>query len=278
MSSTKPRALIAVSYEAAAQAYLRSLPPEHFMEAIGQATQREITLESLALLKARRPDLHVFNEMLVQYPVPGRRKPRQVVPDNMVVLSDQPIGADSSFNLPLEPAGPYWVLEYVSRSNKRKDYEESFDQYERELKVPYYLVFYPDAQELTLYRHTGEQYVSVKPNQQGRLPMPQLDLEMGLLDGWVRFWHAGQLLQLPADFQRNLDDAWRVAEEQRQRADSEQRRADEEQRRADEEQRRAVRSQQLADDQLKRADELQERLLSLERELAEIRGQEPGSA
>jgi hypothetical protein len=88
MASIKPRASIAASYEEAAQAYLHSLPPEHFMEAIGQAKQREITLESLALLKTRRADVQVFNELLVQYPVPGQRKPGQVVPDNMVVLCD----------------------------------------------------------------------------------------------------------------------------------------------------------------------------------------------
>src|SRR5262245_24034040 len=98
MSSAKPRALIAVAYEEAAQAYLRSLPPEHFMEAIGQATQRKITLESLDLLRARRPDVQVFNELLVQYPRPRQRKPGQVVPDNMVVLCDQPVRADTSFN------------------------------------------------------------------------------------------------------------------------------------------------------------------------------------
>jgi len=36
------------------------------MESRGQSRQREITLESLSLLKARRGDVHVFNEMLVQ--------------------------------------------------------------------------------------------------------------------------------------------------------------------------------------------------------------------
>ena len=133
MSTNKPRSLLRIEYEEAAEAYLRSLPLEHFMEAVPQARQREITLESLALLKARRPDLHVFNELLVQYPRPGRRKLGQVVPDNMVVLSDQPIRARSSFNVPAQPARPFWVLEYVSKSNPRKDYEDSFDKYEQEL-------------------------------------------------------------------------------------------------------------------------------------------------
>ncbi len=226
MKSTTPRAIIAVTYEDWAQVYLRSLPPEHFMEAIGQSRQREITLESLALLKAVRSDVHVFNELLVQYPLPNQRRPGQVVPDNMVVISDQPIEADSSYNTPLEPVAPFWMLEYVSKSNKRKDYEDSFDKYERDLKVPYYLVFYPDLQELTLYRHTGKKYVSVKPNKHGRYAIPELELEMRLQDGWVRYWHRGELLPLPAELQHALNDARKQAEQEKQRAEQEKQRAD----------------------------------------------------
>ena len=89
----------------------------------------------------------------------------------MVVLSDKPIRATSSYNLPLEPARPFWMLEYVSKNNKRKDYDDNFDKYEKELKVPYYLIFYPDDQELTLYHLRGKKYVSVKPNKHGRYPI-----------------------------------------------------------------------------------------------------------
>jgi Uma2 family endonuclease len=252
-----PKPRTEIDYEAAARAYLRSLPLEHFMEAIPQATQREITLESLALLKARRSDMHVFNELLVQYPRPGRRKLGQVVPDNMVVLSDQPIQAEGSFNVPRQPAGPFWVLEYVSKGNPRKDYEDSFDKYEQELQVPFYLVFYPDNQELTLYRHTGKKYVTVKPNKHERYAIPRLDVEVGLLHGWVRYWYQGELLPLPADLQRELDEARRRADEEKQRADEEKQRADEEKQRADEEK--------------QRADELQRRLEAAERELGQYR-------
>jgi Uma2 family endonuclease len=234
MESTKPRALIAVTYEAYAQEYLRSLPLEHFMEATPQARQREITLESLALVKARRPDVHVFNELLVQYPVAGQRRPGQVVPDNMVVVSDQPLEAITSYNLPLEPVPPYWVLEYVSKGRRRKDYEDNFDKYERDLKVPYYLTFYPDNQELTLYRHTGTKYVSVKPNDQGRLAIPELDLEVALLGGWVRYWYRGELLPLPDELLRGLDEARRQTEEATRQAEEATRRAEELQRRLDE--------------------------------------------
>src|ERR1700732_1532967 len=96
--STVPRALLEVRYYQAAQEYLRNLPPEPFMEATTQATQRKITLESFDLIHARWPAFQHFNELLVQYARPGTRKPGQVVPDNMVVVHDQPIKAEGSFD------------------------------------------------------------------------------------------------------------------------------------------------------------------------------------
>jgi Uma2 family endonuclease len=230
MATARPRALIAVAYEEAAREYLRSLGLEHFMESTPQATQRKITLQSLDLAAARRSDVHVFNELLVQYPVRGQRKPGQVVPDNMVVISDKPPEAETSYNLPLEHAHPFWVLEYVSKKSQRKDYEENFDKYEHDLKVPYYLVFYPDNEELTLYRHTRKKYVTVKPNKRGRYAIPELDLEVGLVEGWVRYWHEGKLLPLPAELERELMEATHRAEEATRRAEELQRQLDEAQR------------------------------------------------
>lgn len=206
-TADKPRILLAIEYEKAGEAYLRSLPPEHFMEATGQATQREITLESLALVKARRADVHVFNELLVQYPKGRGGKIQPVVPDNMVVLWDGPVKASGSYAVPLRPKGPFWVLEYVSKSNQRKDYEDSFRKYERDLKVPYYLIFYPDTEDLTLYRHGGRKYRTVKPSDAGRFPIPELDLEVGVRDGWVRFWYRGELLPLPAKLLHRVERA-----------------------------------------------------------------------
>jgi Uma2 family endonuclease len=215
MASKLPVGLLRYAYAKAADDYLRSLPLEHFMESTPQATQREITLESFALVKARRPDVHVFNELLVQFPIRGRRRPAQVVPDNMVVICKEPINAVGSYDVPFQPVRPFWVFEYVSPSNKRKDYEDSFEKYER-LKVPYYLVFYPDTQDLTLFHHQGEKYVTKKPNRHDRRAIPELDMEVALLDGWVRYWYQGELLPLPADLQRNLDEARRQLDAERQ--------------------------------------------------------------
>jgi Uma2 family endonuclease len=224
--STLPRQLLRLRYARAAQEYLRSLPPEHFMETTGQGTQRTITLASMDLVQARRPDVHVFNELLLQYRLGRRMVIRQVVPDNTVVRYEGAIDADTSYDVELQPVGPLLVMEYVSKNSARKDYEDSFRKYERELKVPYYLLFYPDNQDLTLFRLRKGRYVSTKPNERGRYPVPELDLEVALLDGWVRFWYQGELLPLPAELQSELDETRRQLAAERRRADEEARRAD----------------------------------------------------
>src|SRR5260221_7982671 len=148
MPTEVPPMLLRVRYDSAAQEYLRKLPLEHFMESTPQATQRKITVESLDLVSARRPDVQVFNELLVQYPLPRKKRPGQVVPDNMVVIHSKPIKAEGSYDVPLQPARPFWMLEYVSKSSKRKDYDDNMRKYEHELKAPYYLLFVPSEQEL----------------------------------------------------------------------------------------------------------------------------------
>src|SRR5207244_6694657 len=127
---------------------------------------------------------------------------------------------------------PFWVLDYVRQRNKRKDFSDNFKKYERDLKVPYSLIFYPETKDLALYRHTGEKYVSVQPNERGRYAVPEVEIEVALLDGWVRYWYQGELLLLPAELQREVDEARRQAIAEKQRADQEKQRADQEKQRA----------------------------------------------
>ena len=215
MAATKTRTLTRQDYTEAANEFASGLTLENQMEATPQATQREITLASLAIVRARRPEVQIFNELLVQYPQKGTNKPGQVVPENMIVVSPQLSQAEGSFDVPCEPAAPFCVLEYVSPNNKRKDYVENMVKYERDLKVPYYLRFDPQQQELALLHHNNRKYLAVKPNAQGRLAMKELDLEVALLDGWVRFWHQDELLPLPAELERELTEVRRQLAEER---------------------------------------------------------------
>jgi Uma2 family endonuclease len=214
MRSSLPKPLVAIQYFEAMQSYLRSLPLEHFMEAIPHATQRKITLESLDLVHAQRPEVQIFNELLVQYPRDEEHEDiGQVVPDNMVVISEQQIGKVGSFDFPLQTARPFWVLEYVSKNTKRKDYKDNFEKYEKELKVPYFLLFDPETQELTLNQFKRGRYRKAAPNEFGRLAIPELDLEVAVHEGWVRFWFRGELLSLPGDLLRELRETKRLLSE-----------------------------------------------------------------
>lgn len=203
MSAQQPRS--PAEYEEAARAYMRGLPLEHYAESVGQGRQREITLASLSLLRARRPDVQVFNELLVQYPHGRRRQVRQVVPDNMVVVHPEPIRAYLSYDLPFQPGAPFWVLNYVSPYTRRKDYDADFRRYEVDLKIAYVLVCYPEQQKMMLYRHSGKKYAAVVANSAGRYAIPELELEVGLLEGCARFWHRGDRLLLPHELQQEID-------------------------------------------------------------------------
>jgi Uma2 family endonuclease len=258
MATSPPDVMTRLRYEDAAQAYLHSLTMENFMESTPQATQREITLESLALVRAVRPDVQVFNELLVQYPQRGKRI-GQIVPDNMVVVWPEPIVADGSYDMPVQPTRPFWVMEYVSKSNRRKDYDRSFPKYEQHLKVPYFLLFVPDADEMTLYRRRRARYQSVRPDADERYAIPELDMKVGLLAGWVRYWFRGELLDLPGDLLRSRDEA-------RQQRDAAQQQRDAAQ------QQRDAATQQLEDAQRQLEAERQSRT-ALEAELARLRSQ-----
>ena len=204
--------LVQLAYDWAADDYLRSLPLEHFMESTDQSTQRKITLESLDLVRAVRPDFQVFSELLVQYPKPGqeprpgqkRRTPQRVVPDNMVVICPEPLTGLKAFHTPLQPVLPIMVMEYVSESNRRKDYDDNFRRYRDDLHVPYYLLFEPENQSLHVFHLEDGKYVEIVENDAGRLAISELELEVGLIDGWVRYWHRGALLSLPGELLNQL--------------------------------------------------------------------------
>ena len=58
------------------------------MESVAQSTQGKITVASLDLVAAERPDVHVYSELLIQWR-DDKNKLRRVVPDNMVVIAEE---------------------------------------------------------------------------------------------------------------------------------------------------------------------------------------------
>ncbi len=252
--------LMELAYDRAAEEYLRSLPLEHFMESTDQSTQREITLESLALVRAVWPEFQVFSELLIQYPRSGRKgaKPERVVPDNMVVIWPEPLQELKAFHTPLQPVGPTLVMEYVSESNRRKDYEDNLRRYRDDLQVPYYLLFESETRNLVVFHLENGKYEQTEPNASGRLAIPDLDLEVSLVERWVRYWHRGEQLPLPGELLNQL----RTKEDQLGAA----------QERVRDKTAEAARSEQRAQEAEKRAEDIEAENARLREELAKFRG------
>ena len=172
MPTETPRILLRSAITRRPRSTCGSLPPEHFMEATPQATQRKITLESLDLVHARRPDVQVFNELLVQYPLPRRKKPGQVVPDNMVVIH---AGADQSRGQ-LRRAlatGPSVLGAGVRvQEQQTQGLRRQHGQVRARAESAVLPAVLPRRQEMTLYQHTGKRYVIGAAQRAGPLPFP----------------------------------------------------------------------------------------------------------
>ncbi|MDY3552040.1 Uma2 family endonuclease [Gemmata sp. JC717] len=207
-------AQLELAYRYAAAAYRFAERRCHDDVAPARVAQRDITRWSLEIVRGARSAVQTFTNLLIQYPQNGTNEPGQIRPDNTVFV--HPLAPGESYNTPLQPVGPFLVLEYVSKASARKDEETSYAKYERELKVPYYLLFYPDADEFTLFRLGETGYTSVVPNAFGRCPIPELELEVGQLGRWVRYWFRGELLPLPGDLLKERDDARRQLDAERQ--------------------------------------------------------------
>lgn len=214
------RAALEAYYEAAAQKYLRKLKPEDFAEPGSEGAQRGITLASLSMIRARRPEIQYFNNLLVQYPPAGRkRNPGQVLPDNMIVVHPTPLRVLGHYSLPLQPFAPSLVVDYVCEQGERKHDASNRKKYEEDLKIPYYLRIYPDAHELTLLRHDGTRYAPVLPDAAGRYPIPELEMAVSLVEGQTRYWSRGEMLPLMHELFRQLQQAKQEAARQRRLAD-----------------------------------------------------------
>ena len=203
-----PRFPTIADYDQAADEYARSLTIENLREATPQATQRKITLESFDLLAVRRPGVQCYNELLVMEPYIGRSGEKEILrvcPDNMLVLSAQPI-VDKGYYVIEHQQPIFMVLEYVSPHGQRKDYDLNFRKYEAHIRPNYALIFDPAENDLRVFRHDGVSFVMLEKNANGRFEIPEIELEIALLDGWARFWHEQELLDLTGELGRKLRD------------------------------------------------------------------------
>jgi Uma2 family endonuclease len=116
-----------------------------------------------------------------------------------------------------EPANPFVVVELLSPGTEDEDLGNRKSQigkpptkwevYERILRIPYYIVFSRYTNEVRAFQLVGGHYEPINMTE-GRLPMPELGLSLGLWQGtfrdipklWLRwFTLTGELIPEPTE-------------------------------------------------------------------------------
>jgi len=160
------------------------------------------------------PAVYASGNNFVYY-VEGDRK-AVVSPDAYVVRGVEPRLRDT-FKV-WEEGGhrPCFALEITSRSTRREDLGAKMSRYRDDLRVPEYFLFDPRGEwiEEGLRGFVLEPpgvYQQLRPGPSGRLSSQQLELELGVQDGHLRFFRPGSREPIPTHAER--------AEQERQRAE-----------------------------------------------------------
>ena len=99
---------------------------------------------------------------------------------------------------------------------------------------------------LKVLQHNGSAYDLVLANDQGRFPVPELDLEIALKGDLIRYWHKGELLPIPQEVAELLAERDRtIAETSDQLAEKDQQLAQTADQLAEKDQQLAQTNQQL---------------------------------
>ncbi len=170
-----------------------------------------------------------------------------------------------------EGVAPLLVVELLSPGTEREDLGQrvrgsdelptKWEVYEQVLRVPYYVVFGREADELKVFRLTGARYVEVADHG-GRFWVAELGLGLGLWQGrykgqerlWLRWYDAeGRWIATPDE----------RAQQERQRAEQEQREKEAALQRLEQEQREKEAALQRLEQERQRAEHLAELLRQL---------------
>lgn len=132
---------------------------------------------------------------------------------------------------------PELIIELLSASTASVDRGEKKLLYQNTFRTPEYFWFSPENGEFAGFRHDGRVYQPIPLDSEGCRESQVLDLRLGPVEGWLRYFDGDRLLPTPAEaaqFEREQAASEREqAERERERAESERERADTEHQRAE---------------------------------------------
>ena len=247
--------------------------------------RQAILLDETFIPPALSPD-EVFSavDMNLYYNV--RRTDWYKRPDWFAVIGVSRLyeGRDSrlSYVVWQEEVAPLIVVELLSPRTEKEDLGQTlrevnqsptkWEVYERILRVPYYIVFGRQADELRVFKLSGPQYAEVAGHG-GRYWIPEAELGLGLWRGnykgqerlWLR-WYDAQDHWIPTNAER--------AKQERQSAEQEYQRAEQERREKEASLLREARSFQQAEQAEQRAEQERQRAERLAEMLRQL-GHDP---
>jgi Uma2 family endonuclease len=175
-----------------------------------------------------RTDYFVGGNMFIYYGARQARTWEYRGPDFLFV--DQVDGTrERRYWMVFEEDGRYpdVILALLSPSTAEEDRTTKKDIYEQTFRTPEYYCYEPDARQFQGWRHDGQHYQPIAPNERGWLWCEQLGLWLGTWEGvfqnqratWPRFYDPqGVLIPTAAEA---AEAEWQRAEAERQRAEAE---------------------------------------------------------
>jgi Uma2 family endonuclease len=197
-------------------------PPDHtqlpdsdgaFVENIQEHPQSVLLTDSvLPMLQRRHPDgrFAIGQDAGIYWRITDPPLRGAVAPDWYYVPDVPPTlhgRVRRSYVLWQEFVAPLILMEFVSgdgsEERDRTPWEGKFWIYERVVRPGYYAIYEVDPGRIEMYQMIGGTFSAVAANSQGRYPIPELGLALGLWQGsflgmelpWMRWWdEQGRLL------------------------------------------------------------------------------------
>jgi len=170
---------------------------------------------------------------------------------------------------------PCFVMEITSKNTRREDLGDKMAKYRDDLGVKEYFLFDPRrdwvGENLRGFALQAGVYQPIVANPAGRLPSRELGLEIGVVQGHVRFFSPGAAEPLPT-YVETAERERKRAEEQRTRAEEQRTRAEEQRTRAEEQRTRAEEQRIRAEEQRIRAEAAEQEVRRLQAEIERLRG------
>jgi Uma2 family endonuclease len=271
--------------------YYPASVPEEQKVPVTDAAHRLVMYLYMALnhLFQHRDDAYVGGDQFF-YWVPGDWT-KCAAPDSYVIFGVPKLPLRSVIRM-WEEETPAFVAEVSNKDCRREDREHKFQVYRDVLRIPEYLIYDMDTDELLFYWLVDGQYVLQQPDEQGRVYSRELNAWFGPDSRiHVRVYDAvGEPLPWSEELFQQLQDAQdhgdiltriierreREAAELRLRLDAERQRAEEQQRRVDEERRRVEEADRRAEAERQRAEAERQRADMLAAELERLRRERDG--